>query len=93
MVFLVANGNSIRGFFRPSVVLSVCLSVGLLLVFLTAENAKIMLDDKFQSPMKVICEPALTYAHLQMRADAYIYARFATIGPVPALLKNKQTTD
>jgi len=62
---------SVGRFVRPLVGLSVCLSVGLFRAFWTAENARIMLDNEFQGPMKVFCERARTHAHLRMSTDAH----------------------
>ena len=68
--FLVANRNSIRWFVRPSVGRSVRHAF-----FLTAENAKILLNNEFQSPMKVICKRARAHAHLHVRSIRNYWSR------------------
>ena len=69
---------------------SVCSLVGLLRDFFTAENAKMMSDNKFLSPMEVVVSapaPSHTYTCAQMR----IHAQFATIGRAPALSNHMRT--
>ena len=67
-----------QGFVRPLVRRSVGRSVTL---FFTAENARIMFVNEFQSPMKVLnARP-----HPHTPAQTRVHAQFATIGRVPAL--------